>query len=50
MHAVCGGGFANLQPKAPAPMIRMEEGADSSGELEEDMLNYGERGWGGVGR
>ena len=37
-----------LQPKAPAPMMRMEEGAaDSSGglgDLGEDILDYGFRG------
>ena len=30
-----------LQPKAPAPMMRMEEGAGDSGGLGEDMLVYG---------
>lgn len=36
-------GFSNLQPKAPAPMMRMEDGGDSPGdlgELGEDMLDY----------
>ena len=46
MHAVCGyskGEVSNLQPKAPAPIMRMEDGGDSSGDLGEageDMVDY----------
>lgn len=49
MHAVRVRGLGiyvtYLQPKAPAPIMRMEEGAGSdSGGLGEDMLDYGFRG------